>query len=373
MKKKVMHVIHHIGYGGAQRMFIDTACGLQKRGNTENVGCFILDMQELRDYIHSNTRMINVGLPRTDSYMLLGLMGLYEFPALLWTIYKEKPDIIYVYYSPAEQFFAAIGGKIFGKRVVVRKYDQRARQHVIFRFLNQMTYPFCDKIVSIFSSGVDELEKLGVPADKIERIPNGKTVKKDAPGRRKAKARLGLKETDFVVGAVSRIHPLKNYELAIEALPELLASDKNVKLVIVGDSPLGSYKEKLRQLIRTKGLEDNVVFLGGRKDVDDIYPAFDIFVHPSFSEGGPGAVLEAMCAGLPIIASNVGGTKDLLADDCGILISPDDRQELADALKRMMNDPELRNEYGRRAKARAEKEFSLETMLDRYEKLFEEL
>ncbi len=368
MKKKIMHIVHHIGYGGAQRMFIDTTCGLQKRGATENVGCFVFDFQELKNRIHSDTRIIHLGLPRTDSYPFLALMGLYEFPLILWTVYKEKPDIIHVYYSPVEQFFGAIAGKMFGKKVVIRKYDQRAKQHVIFRFLNSITYPLCDRVVSIFSGGIDELKGLGVPSERIVYIPNGKEIH-GGMGRKEAKMRLGLKETDFVIGAVSRIHPLKNYELAVEALPEILDYNENAKLVIVGDSPLSGYKEKLNLLIRKKGVEKNVIFLGERNDIDYIYPAFDIFVHPSFSEGGPGVVLEAMGAGLPIVATNRGGTMDVLKD-CGVLVSPEDSKKFAYELKRLMGNARLREEYGKKAKWKVKNELSLDIMLEKYEKLF---
>jgi glycosyltransferase involved in cell wall biosynthesis len=370
-KTKVMHIIQHLSDGGVQKMFVATVCGLQRRGTTENTGCVVFDCPKPQEHPPPNANFINLGLPLINSYPIMGLMMLYEFPLLLWTIIRVDPDVIYVYFSPPDQLLVSIAGKILGKKVIIRKYGQEHGQHIIYKFFDRLAYPLCEGIVSLFKEGKDELMSVGVPHSKISYIPNGKQLRNPQNVLKKgeAKSRLSLKSTDFVIGMVSRLHPMKNQIAVLEALPELLTVRKNIKFVVVGDSPLAGYKKRVRQLIRKKGLEHEVVFLGGRKDINEILPAFDIFVHPSKTDALPGAVLEAMCFGLPIVASNVGGTKDLLTG-CGIMVPPDDVEGLTQSLKKLMKDPKLRQEYGKKARLKVQKEFSLETMLDRYEKLF---
>ncbi|MBU1758363.1 glycosyltransferase family 4 protein [Patescibacteria group bacterium] len=353
-------------------MFLTTLGGLQKKTEMEHIGCIISNRLDL---LSTNVqRLITLNLPRSDCYPLRALLDVYQFPFLLLTTLRENPDILYVYHNTDDKFIVTLIGKILKKKVVLRKNNQKRYLPIISHFIAPINYFLCDKIVTIFKEGNDELKASNVPSEKIIYIPNGKNISnyKSNLNKKQAKIKLGLNGNEFVLGIISRLDPIKNHEAVIRVLPELLKLRKNLKFVIVGGPPSNFYKKKLQKLVKELGLEENILFLVYGKDIPDTLPAFDIFVHPSLTDALPGAVLEAMCAGLSIVASDVGGTKELLGD-CGILISPTDQKGLTEAIVKLMNDPKLRKEYGKKAQQRAESEFSEEKMIDSYEKLFIQL
>lgn len=377
-RPKIMHIIGSLVYagsvcGGSEKMFLATLEGLQRIGNTENVGCVISNKPDNLDKGLS-AKITALGIPRTEFYPLRALLKLFELPLLFLNILKEDPDVLYCYHNTDDKLVTALIGKLLRKKVVIRKNMEEAYTPMISQFVSPVIFFLCDRVVTIFQMGADELRTMGVPKKKIVYLPNGKNARKfrDASSRRIARKKLGFKEEEFIMGMISRLDPIKNQEAIIYALPNLLEERKDVKFVIVGDHPSHTYKKRLINLIVERKLEEKVLFLGHRGDVEEILPSFDVFVHPSRTDGLPGAVLEAMCVGLPIVASNVGGTKDLLTG-CGIMVPPDDIQALTEALKKLMENPKLRQEYGKKARLKAQKEFSLEIMLDRYEKLFKTL
>lgn len=374
-KPKIMHVIGTLVYadsvcGGSEKMFLTTLEGLQKLGNTENIGCVMSKKPNGLDSSLS-ARIIGLGVPRSEFYPLRAFFKLFEIPLFFLVILKESPDILYCYHNTDDKLLTAGLGKLLGKKVAIRKNMEEAHTPTISQRLSPLTYSLCDRIVTVFQDGVNELRDMGMPAERIICIPNGKDAKKfrKIASRKAAKKKLGLGEEEFIIGTVSRLDPIKNQETIIRALPEILKKEKGAKFVIVGGHPRDNYKKRLLALAGEKGVEKHVLFLGHREDIDEILRAFDVFVHPSLSDACPGSVIEAMFTGLPIVASNVKGTRELLQDG-GIILNPTDEKEFAGVLKQLMNDPALREGWGKKALKKANKEFSLEKMLNSYDKLF---
>jgi glycosyltransferase involved in cell wall biosynthesis len=373
MRKKirVMHVIGSLVAGGCERMFLTNLAGLEDRGRVENIGLVVSSRLELLEGWKSDAKLICLRIRPYGSKLLDQLMLFHELPRVAWAFLDERPDVVYIYHvhlpTWAMLFFLC---RVFGKRLVVRKMIESVQGAHDFSL-----YRLSDCAVTVFGGGVRQLAERGVPPGKISHIPNGKDLSlyRSRLGGAEAKARLGLKKGNFIIGMLSRLDPIKNHQLAIRALSRLPAAS-NARLVIAGDDPARTaYKENLRSLIRSLNLEGRVVFLGHRNDIAEVLASFDVFVHPSLREGCPGAVLEAMCAGLPIVASDAGGSAELLGES-GILIrASDDGAALSSALKRLMADGRLRTALGRKARARAERRFSLDAMLCSYERLFDEL
>jgi glycosyltransferase involved in cell wall biosynthesis len=141
--------------------------------------------------------------------------------------------------------------------------------------------------------------------------------------------------------------------------------------VIAGDGPLqGALVTRTREL----GLEHRVRFLGHRSDVEVVLAALDTFVLSSVSEGLSNTILEAMATGLPVVATRVGGADELVVDgDTGLLVSPGAPREMAGALRRLATDGRARRAMGAAGRTRAESEFALSTMIERYENLYVDL
>jgi glycosyltransferase involved in cell wall biosynthesis len=162
----------------------------------------------------------------------------------------------------------------------------------------------------------------------------------------------------------------KGHAVLLHALAAIGGRGTHVpwRLAIAGE---GVERPRLEALTREYGLTDRVRLLGARNDIPDLQAGADVFVMPSLWEGLPLAVLEAMVAGKPIVASRTSGIPEAIEDGRqGVLVPPGDVQALADALWRLMNEPELRASLGRAALERARSRFTIAAMVDQYERLY---
>jgi len=169
--------------------------------------------------------------------------------------------------------------------------------------------------------------------------------------RRLLRDQWGAVDQDVVVLAVGRLEPVKNHAVLLRALADSLRAVGTLRLVILG---AGSQEVDLRRLAGSLGLGTRIRFLGFRTDVADCLRAADVFVLPSATEGLPMSLLEAMAAGLPTVATRVGGIPDALGNPpAGILVAPNDVDELARALVSMARSPQLRAGLSKLAPPRA--------------------
>jgi glycosyltransferase involved in cell wall biosynthesis len=190
------------------------------------------------------------------------------------------------------------------------------------------------------------------------------------PRREDARALLGLPTSCFLVGIVARVTRDKGHALLIDVFARMRSAIPSSLLLIVGE---GAELPAVRAHIRKLGLENSVMVMGERQDVPTILAALDVFCLPSETEGMPMTVLEAMAAGLPVVASNVGGIPELLEEGrTGLMVPPNAPDELEAALLALANDPERAREMGQAGRERLLKEFSLERTLGAYEELYRE-
>jgi glycosyltransferase involved in cell wall biosynthesis len=179
----------------------------------------------------------------------------------------------------------------------------------------------------------------------------------------------------MVFGSVGRLDAVKGQIHLVEALGVLLKRNptlaRRVRLALIGDGPLRSAIERR---VRALGLGDRVWMPGSRNDVPELMRGIDLFVLPSLAEGISNTVLEAMACGLPVVATAVGGNTELVeAERSGLLVPPGDSGRLAQAMERFALDTELRRRAGERARARAERLFSLDTMVEGYLAVYDRL
>ena len=168
------------------------------------------------------------------------------------------------------------------------------------------------------------------------------------------------------VAYVGRIRPVKGVSVLVAAWPKVIRGDAaqplDARLLIAGD---GAEREALAQSARDNGVGDTVEFLGEVSDVPGVLARADVYVQPSFQEGLPNAVLEAMAMGLPIVATRVSGNEDVVADgDNGLLVPPGDPDALAAAVRRLVADPALALRMGRRSREIVESRFSLTAVMN---------
>ena len=151
-----------------------------------------------------------------------------------------------------------------------------------------------------------------------------------------AKKRLGLPQDCWVIGSAGRLEPIKRLDIFLSAASQIAARLPNTRFVVVGD---GSQEAPLRELAKTKGLQERALFLGHRTDIYDVLRAFDILVSCSDHEGLPTVLLESLCLGVPVVARSVGGIPEVIQDGVtGVLVDTGDPSALAEACVGILTD-----------------------------------
>lgn len=182
---------------------------------------------------------------------------------------------------------------------------------------------------------------------------------------------LGLPAEAIVIGAVGRLEPQKRFDLLVEMFASVRRTVPSAHLVIAGD---GSLREQLVAQIATLGLTDRVILTGHRSDVARLHDAFDLFVQSSDYEGTPNAVLEAMALETPIVATDVGGTRDIARPNLEALIVPaGDRPALERAVAEALGDPTAARARADAARRRVETDLSFARRVARVEAIYERL
>ena len=182
---------------------------------------------------------------------------------------------------------------------------------------------------------------------------------------------LGIDSETCLIGTVGRLTPVKGIPYLLDAARILLRQGANVKVLVVGD---GSIRQDLLAQAGNLGVGERVVFLGHREDTDVLLQALDIFVLPSLSEGIPMALLEAMAASRPIVASRVGGIPEIIEDGVeGYLVEPMDVNNLAERCRRLIESPDVARKMGEQGRKRVNSEFSATAMADRVVSVYKEV
>ena len=214
------------------------------------------------------------------------------------------------------------------------------------------------------------IEAQGMAPEKVVHIPNGIPAPPSSAGELR-RADLGIEEEDLVIGTVGVLRSEKAIDALVRVMAGLRSRFPRLHLLIVGSGP---ERGNIEGLIENLGLSATVHLLGYRTDVPDLLRVFDVAVSCSQREGSPISVLEYMEAGLPVVATRVGGIPDLVQDRVtGLLVEPGDERALADALSELLQDPGRRVEMGHLARDRRRREFDIDVTVSRLVRLYEEL
>ncbi len=226
--------------------------------------------------------------------------------------------------------------------------------------LQRFGYAAAHRIVANSEAGAERLRSEGVPPERISVVRNGLDLEAFA-------LRLSPPRRHRIV-CVGRLRPEKAHEVLIAAVARLRPAWPDVKLRIVGDGPR---EAELRELVARLGLRDCVELLGHRDNVPALLRDADLFVLPSRTEASPNAVLEAMAAGLPVVASKVGGIPEAVTDGAtGLLVPPDDVEALAGAVFHLFATPSLGERLGLAARLHVQDNYSFARMVGAFETLY---
>ena len=232
------------------------------------------------------------------------------------------------------------------------------------------------RIITVSNDLTRQLLQVGVRRDKITTILNGidhVTFRRDARRVTSARAALGVGPNDIVIGSVGRLESQKRFDLLLAAFADVRSkrTDLALKLVIAGSGSRRAALEAQRQAL---GIGDACIFTGQVEEVIDLHHALDLFVQSSDYEGTPNAVLEAMAMGTPTIATDAGGTAEVLRDRVeGLIVPVGQPAAIAAAIEQVLADPSGANARAAAGRRRVEGELSFATRLARVEQIYDEL
>lgn len=287
-----------------------------------------------------------------------GRMGSVAFlVSALWHLGRHgRGGIYHAHDTGTAAGIAALARRLFRGRSVVklrsgRQAYERESRGMLRRRLFRRRLLLHDRLVVVNREVEAYARELGVPADRIRYLPNAVDGRRYRPAgeraRKESKKRLGHPAHRPLVVYVGRLHPVKGVDVLIEAWASLAKpAPGGARLIVVGDGPARGELERRAERL---GLGESVSFVGERSDVMTFYRAADLFVLPSRSEGLSNAFMEALSCGVPILASDVGGTSDLLSNGYSSgLVPAEDPRSLARKMGECLQDP-----IGHRTQARS--------------------
>ncbi len=298
--------------------------------------------------------------------------GLYRMGRLAILAKKKKVDIIHTVFEKAE-----VSGWLIGRLAgipawVTSRRDLGFKRKKIYDRIFAISARNCSKCIANCRAVKEQVVKEGIlPGEKIEVIYNGIYFPAygDLRGDQSLRRELGIENGAPLVGMVANFNfEIKGHRYFLEAARNVLQDRPEARFVLVGDGPLRPNYERMG---RTLGIEKNLLFLGKRSDTPSIIAGLDISVLSSTSEGFSNAILESMAGGKPVVATNVGGNKEMVADGVtGVLVPPGDSSALADGILKLIRNPQKAISMGDMGRKFVRERFSVEEMVKRYESLY---
>jgi glycosyltransferase involved in cell wall biosynthesis len=224
----------------------------------------------------------------------------------------------------------------------------------------RLAYRAAHRVVANSTAGAERLRREGVAAEKIVIIPNGIDLSRFP--------RRELRTSRRVVATVANLRAEKGHDVLLRSAALVRQQLPDVRFRIIGD---GTLRDSLRALASALGVDDCVEFLGHREDVPALLATSDVYAFPSRTEAFPNGLIEGMAAGLPVVASGVGGMLELVDNGCnGILVPPGDEHALASSLLAVMQDETRASELGAAARQSIERRYSFDRMVAGFTDLY---
>jgi glycosyltransferase involved in cell wall biosynthesis len=304
----------------------------------------------------------------------------------LWRLFRRlKPDIVHTH-NPKPGLYGRLAARAAGVPGVVNTVhglyagpeDRASRRAVVYAL--ERAAALCSGAELVQNpEDLEVLARLGIPRDKLVLLGNGIDLGRfrpaaDEDGRRRARAALGVDVEAVVVGTVGRLVRQKGFPELFAAAERLRGTHPDVVFAVVGGSDPDKADAISSEELAAAGRRGHIVFTGIRDDMEDVYRGFDLFVLPSHREGFPRSAMEAAATGLPVIATDIRGCRQVVSPGkTGLLVPLHDPVRLASAIEELVVDPALRRRMGTAGRRKAEAEFDDRTVvsktLDAYERV----
>lgn len=370
-KRKIFYLVDSFNIGGTETQAVELARRMDPRKYEVTLACLRKEGPLLEKLNGSTVNVVEFH-PKGG---IDSARGLYQLARMVAYLRRGKFDVVHAH-DLWSNMIGLVAGKLAGVPVIVTSqrdlshgdWYQGSRKKWLRRAQNASSAVLTN--ARMIREGLVSQE--GLAADKVRVIYNGVDLDcfESSPSLR-AKLFPGMERAKLIV-LVGNMHTdVKGQSTLIAAAPEVVAGFPQVRFVLVGD---GEKRKDFEVAAQAVGIGATFMFLGRRNDVADILAACDIAVLPSAAEGMPNAVLEYMAAGLPVVATAVGGNLEVVADGAtGILVPPGDAAALAQALSRLLADDVLTLRVARQGRELVEQKFSFERLTREVGALYEQL
>lgn len=364
--KRILQIIPTLVRGGAEKQMSLLATGLPKNEFDVHV-CLLTSDGPYREVLEQD----GIPLHFVNKKWKVDVGAYYRLKKIIKSV---EPDLVHTWIFAANSYgrYAALNCSVPHVIAGERCVDPWKRWHefAIDRYLAKRT----DGLVTNSNGVVDFYNSKGIARDRFTVIPNGIVCPDLRPVgemKRVLLDALDLPHDTRLVGTVGRLWPQKRMKDLIWAADLIKCVRDDVHCLIVGDGPLRWRLEKFRDQVE---IADRVHFLGERADAKEIISCLDCFWLASDYEGQSNALMEAMAAGVPSVVSDIPGNRDLVLEgQTGFLIKPGDRAVYAQKTLAILNEPELAERMGKKARQRMESDFTVTQMIDRHAEYYRQL
>jgi len=361
---RILHVVESLHVGGLERVVIDLV--LQQSASDQQ--CMVICLFE-KGALHNELENANIPVVCCHKKQTLDLSAVRRMAAI---INDFGADVVHTHNMSCNYYAALALWKKPEIRLINTRHgigDMPRKQRWIFGlslFRTQFLIGVCNQATALLKKRFPMFQR------KMKTIPNGIVLERHPPRSEKQHQNLtrslGWPEDSLMITIVARLNPVKNHKLLLEAFSRLQQDIPLARLVIIGD---GKLRTNLEHLAHRLDIMDKVRFLGDRRDVAHLLAGMDLFVLSSIEEGHSISLIEACAAGLPIIATAVGGTPEIVKDNInGLLTESSNTDELAAKMRTLLQNKEKRENFGRNGRIWAEAEGSIQTMANHYQHIY---
>ena len=362
-KKRVMQITHDLDIGGLQQVVVNICRTIDRRRFEVSVLCLRVLGKFVPEVEKLGIKVFFLPQKKGTDY--------FSFLKVAKILRREKIDVIHTHNT--QPFVdGTLGALMSGVRTIVHTDHARV-------FPDKRRYMFAEWLMSHFAYmvvGVSDhtsqnlIRYERISPKKVMTIVNGidgskYDIKIDKDKKRKE---LGLTNKGPIMGLGVRLSEQKGITYLLKAMPEIIKIIPDITLVIAGEGPI---EDELTRESTLLGIDHNVLFAGPRLDMPELLKLFDLYVLPSLYEGLPLVLLEAMAAGCPVIATNVGGISTAIKQgENGSLVEPKNHKVLASEIIRLLSSQELRNRYSKNGLSQFREKFGADIMTRKYERLY---
>lgn len=366
---KIAHVIESRGPGGAETIMFELV-NRSRDADTQALAVLPSEESWLGRTLSSEVQRIVEPRPRG----LTGPLDVEYLRELRRLFISERPHVVHAHSFDSALYSALALLGVPGQLIVTFHGASDVKRFGIKNRLKWLALRRAHALVCVSDSlSVLAHGTPGLPQQRIRTILNGVDLKRTSQPRSVAlRAQLGLSPGTTLIGALGNIRAPKGYQFLLPAIADLRASGEDVHLVIAGDDK-GARADALRAQRVALGLEEHITLLGFTDDPGAFLANVDLFVLSSTSEGFSLSTVQAMAAGLPVLATRSGGPEELISHDVhGLLVDVGSSDSIAQGLRLLLGDAARRNRLSSAARIRARDRFSIEAMVARYRELYYE-